>query len=69
MPGCDVDYSPPSSVEVKNKWRYISTPVYAFFGVDTNNCDFTVCTYILTGITVTLQTLHFLVFSIPNVGM
>jgi len=28
--GCDVDYSPPSSAEVKNEWSYTSTPPMKF---------------------------------------
>jgi hypothetical protein len=26
--GCEADHSPPSSAEVKNVWRYTSTPLY-----------------------------------------
>jgi len=29
-PGSQVDYSPPSKAEVKNGWRYTSTPLCAF---------------------------------------
>jgi hypothetical protein len=25
-PGCEADYSPPSSAEVKNAWSYTATP-------------------------------------------
>jgi hypothetical protein len=28
--GCEADYSPPSSAEVKNAWSYASTPQYTF---------------------------------------
>jgi len=28
----EADHWPPSSVEVKNEWSYISTPLYAFMG-------------------------------------
>jgi hypothetical protein len=56
--GCDADYSSPSSAEVKNKWMYISIPVYVIFGVDSDSCEFTVCAYNLPGITVTSKTLH-----------
>jgi len=28
--GCEADHLPPSSVEVKNAWRYNSTPQYIF---------------------------------------
>jgi hypothetical protein len=27
QPGCEVDYSPPTSAEVKKMWIYISTPI------------------------------------------
>jgi hypothetical protein len=30
QPVCEADHSPPSSVEVRNAWRYISTPPYVF---------------------------------------
>jgi hypothetical protein len=30
VPGCEADYSPPSSSEVKNAWNYTSIPQYAF---------------------------------------
>jgi hypothetical protein len=29
-PGCEDDHSPPSSAEVKNAWKYTSTPSYIF---------------------------------------
>jgi hypothetical protein len=29
-PGCEADHSPSSSAEVKNEWRYTSTPPYVF---------------------------------------
>jgi hypothetical protein len=29
-PGREADHSPPSSAEVKNVWRYTSTPPYVF---------------------------------------
>jgi hypothetical protein len=29
-PVCEADYSPPSSVDVKNGWSYTSTPQYVF---------------------------------------
>jgi hypothetical protein len=29
-PGCKADYSPPSSVDVKNEWRLPPFPLYAF---------------------------------------
>jgi hypothetical protein len=28
--GCEADYSPPTSAEVKKMWIYTSTPIYAF---------------------------------------
>jgi hypothetical protein len=28
--GLEADYSPPSSVEIENTWRYTSTPTYFF---------------------------------------
>ena len=39
-PGRDIDYSPPSSAEVKSSWSYTSTsPVY-FHGVDRQTIPF-----------------------------
>jgi hypothetical protein len=37
QPGHEVDHSPQSSVKVKSKWRYTSTPPVLFHGVDRNN--------------------------------
>jgi hypothetical protein len=42
-PECTIDYSPPSSVEVKNAWIYASTPYYfmAWYNLDvTHSCRF-----------------------------
>jgi hypothetical protein len=30
QPGREVDHSPPTTAEVKNKWIYTSTPPYVF---------------------------------------
>jgi hypothetical protein len=32
-PGCEADYSPPTSAKVKKTWVYTSTPPYAFMAV------------------------------------
>jgi hypothetical protein len=37
-PGYDVEHSPPSNAEVKNKWTYASTPLH---GVDRDNFYYT----------------------------
>jgi hypothetical protein len=34
--GSDVKYSPPSSAEVKNEWRYTATPLICLHGVGIN---------------------------------
>jgi hypothetical protein len=36
LPGREADNSPPSSAEVKNAWRYISTPPVRLHGVVLN---------------------------------
>jgi hypothetical protein len=46
-PGCEAEYPPPSSAEVKNAWRYISTPQYTFM-----------VWYSVTSIGATLRYLH-----------
>ena len=35
--GREADYSHPSNIEVKNEWRYSSTPILCFSGVYTDN--------------------------------
>jgi len=40
-PESQVDYSPPSKAEVKNAWRYTSTPPVCFQGVDKDKFIFT----------------------------
>jgi len=39
-PGCDFDHSPPCSYEVKNEWRYISSPPMRFHGVGREKLNF-----------------------------
>jgi hypothetical protein len=52
-PGRESDHSPPFSVEVKNAWRYTSTPQYAFMAwcsvkkENRNNFTFTLSLNIL----------------------
>ena len=40
-PGCEVNHSSPSSVRVKNYWRYTSTPPLCLHGVERENVTFT----------------------------
>ena len=45
-PGNQVDYSPPSKAEVKNAWRYTSTPLCAFKAWIRTNLSLTLPQYI-----------------------
>ena len=39
--GHEVNHSPPPSAEVKNEWRYASTPPVGLHGMNRNNFTFT----------------------------
>jgi hypothetical protein len=41
--GCDVDCSPLSGAEVKNKWSYTCAPFVCFHGVDGDSCTSPTC--------------------------
>ena len=38
-PGCEVNHSPPSSVEVKNEWRCTAASPVCLHGVDRETCQ------------------------------
>jgi hypothetical protein len=40
--GREADLLPPSSAEVKNKWRYTSTPLRCHYGLERDRVPFTV---------------------------
>lgn len=44
--GGDVEYSPPSSAEVKNDWRYTDTPLIRLHSVGMNNFTFLLLSFI-----------------------
>ena len=46
QPMSETDHSPPSSVEVKNEWRYISTPPLCLHGICKDNITFTCTEYV-----------------------